>query len=289
MNSTSYTISANKAKNIVDFYAKNLIEKDGIYFSGDVGKISYPADGNDICFRLEDNSFWFRHRNNCITALVKRYAKDSVFFDIGGGNGFVSKGLEESGITTCLVEPGVYGCLNAKKRGLANVINSDLKNAGFIEGVISAAGLFDVIEHIDDDIDFLYNINTYMSDGGVLFISVPAYALLWSKEDADAGHYRRYMMRKLKKKLAIAGFETVYSTYIFSFLVPPIFLFRTVPSLLGISKGGTEKGEREHRVGADSISSKLLKRLMDFEAGHIERGRRIPFGGSCLVVAEKKC
>ena len=74
-----------------------------------MNKISYPTDGNDICFSIEDNSFWFKHRNNCIISLAKKYVKDTPFFDIGGGNGFVSKRLEENGIQTCLVEPGIQG------------------------------------------------------------------------------------------------------------------------------------------------------------------------------------
>jgi hypothetical protein len=67
-------------------------------------------NGNDNCFALEDNSFWFKYRNNCIIQLAKQYVKDNLLFEIGGGNGFVSKGLEENGIQTCLIEPGIQGC-----------------------------------------------------------------------------------------------------------------------------------------------------------------------------------
>ena len=272
----------------INNYAENLTEKDGIFFSKDVGKISYPESGYDACFCLEDDSFWFKHRNNCIVSLVKKYAKERVFFDIGGGNGFVSKGLEDSGIWTCLVEPGVSGCLNAKKRGVTNIVCSDLDNAGFIAGSIPAAGLFDVIEHIDNDVDFLYKINTFMSNGGELFITVPAYSFLWSNEDSDAGHFRRYTMCELRKKLGDAGFEIIYSTYIFSFLVPPIFLFRTVPSFLGLAKSGVEKNRKEHSVNEKGIVSRLLNRILFFEIKQIEKNRKIPFGGSCLILARKR-
>ena len=284
-------------KNAIASYTGNLTLKDGIYFSRITGEISYPADGNDACFTIEDDSFWFRHRNNCIAGIVKKYAKDSLFFDIGGGNGFVSKGLEENGITTCLVEPCVYVCLNAQKRGLANVICSDLKNAGFTEGVIPAAGLFDVIEHIEDDTGFLSEVNTCMAGGGHLFVTVPAYGFLWSRADTAAGHFRRYTLRGLKKKLVLSGFELLYSTYIFQIIVPPIFLFRTVPGLLGMDKGGGDREERaeasarngrEHRVdGAGRVTDRVLRRLLSSELRRIERGRVIPFGGTCLVAAKK--
>ena len=41
--------------------------------------------------QLEEDSFWFNHRNNIIANAVKKHSKGNVFFDIGGGNGFVAK------------------------------------------------------------------------------------------------------------------------------------------------------------------------------------------------------
>jgi len=280
------------SRNIMKFdinnYSENFTEKDGIFFSNSVGAISYPEDGNDACFSLEDDSYWFKHRNNCIVGLVKKYAKGKVLFDIGGGNGFVSKELSENGIETCLVEPGVQGCLNAKKRGLANIICSDMENAGFVTGTLPAVGLFDVIEHIERDSDILSKINNILSGEGVMLITVPAYKFLWSNEDVNAGHFRRYTLNNLRKKLTESGFEIIYASYIFSFLVLPIFLFRTIPSLLGIAKSGIGKAKKEHTVNENGIVSRLLKKILTFEISQIEKNRKIPFGGSCLVVAKKR-
>jgi len=148
-------------------YTENLIEKDGIFYCKNKNAISYPEDGNDACFTIEDNSFWFKHRNNCIIQLAKQYIKDKLLFEIGGGNGFVSKGLEENGIQTCLIEPGINGCMNAKKRGLKNIVCSDLDNTGFKSDSIPSIGLFDVIEHIENDNDFLNKINNILGCVGV--------------------------------------------------------------------------------------------------------------------------
>jgi len=272
----------------INQYTNNLIEKGGIFYSKMNNKISYPSDGNDACFSLEDNSFWFRHRNNCILNLVDKYGKDKSFFDIGGGNGFVSKELENHGIQTCLIEPGIHGCLNAKKRGLKNIVCSDLNNAGLKKGSIPIAGLFDVIEHIENDLDFLREINHYLIADGILVITAPAYQFLWSKEDKDAGHFRRYNLQNLKKKLNEAGFKNIYSTYIFSFLILPVFVFRTLPSLLGLDTSGIEKAEKEHNGNGKGLGSKLLTILLYFEIKQIRKNRKIPFGGSCLIVAKKK-
>lgn len=114
----------------IEKIAKN-IEKgdDGIYYSKSTSKISYPETGNDNYMQIEENSFWFSHRNKIISTVVSKYSKSKTFFDIGGGNGYVSKDLHTKGIETVLVEPGIIGAKNAKKRNVENVICSTLEDA----------------------------------------------------------------------------------------------------------------------------------------------------------------
>lgn len=265
-----------------------LIEKDGIYFSRNRREISYPEEGNDLCFQLEENSFWFRHRNNCILEAVRKYPPEGMLFDIGGGNGFVSKFLEESGYETVVLEPGLKGCLNSRKRGLFRIICSTFEDAEFREETVPAAGMFDVLEHLEHDNSVLNSLHRYMTRGGLLFITVPAYKLLWSKEDEDTGHFRRYSLNGLKDLLENCGYKTCYSTYIFSVLPLPIFFGRTLPSVLKISRDSSspQKHLDEHK-GKDGITESLLSNIWDFEIKKIREGRKVPFGGSCFVVAKK--
>jgi len=270
------------------FNKANLIEKEGILFNKKTGEISYPLDGNNACFNIEDESWWFKHRNNCIINLAKKYVKDNLILDIGGGNGYVSKGLQDNGIQSCLIEPGVQGCLNAKKRGLTDIVCSDFENLDLDDNSVSAVGIFDVIEHIEDDLTFLKKINKILIENGNLILTVPAYKILWSNEDSEAGHYRRYTIKELKNKLNESGFKIVYSTYIFSFLILPIFLFRTIPSILKIKKNTLKQAKKEHSVNEKSITNKLLNILLNNEITKINKNKTIPFGGSCLIAAIKE-
>ncbi len=167
---------------------------DGIWYSSNTEDISYPSDGNDACFAIEENSFWFKHRNNCIASVVKSYPPKSngTIFDIGGGNGFVSLGLANSGFNVVLVEPGKFGASNTKKRGLSNVICATTDTAKFNPHSLPAVGLFDVMEHIEDDLNFLKSIKELMKKNARLYVTVPSYSFLWSAEDVFAGHFRRY-------------------------------------------------------------------------------------------------
>ena len=78
----------------------------GIWYTSSAKTVSYPGEGNALCFQLEDSSFWFRHRNDCILAAAERFSPLEPFFDIGGGNGFVSAALQHAGREVVLIEPG---------------------------------------------------------------------------------------------------------------------------------------------------------------------------------------
>lgn len=269
-------------------YSSGLTERDGILFAKKESVISYPSDGNEACYQLEEDSFWFNHRNNCIVAAVKKYSPNKDFFDIGGGNGYVAQALEEEGIQTVLIEPGIQGCVNARKRRINHIVCSTLENAEFKKDSIPAVGLFDVVEHIEDDLSFLQSIQSFLQQEGKVFITVPAFNSLWSNEDDDAGHYRRYTTKNMEQRLESVGFKIVYSTYIFSILPLPVFLFRTLPSKLKISRnsGDWNKHKDEHKRRGGIVDS-MLNQVWNYELNRIKKGKRVPVGGSCFVVAEK--
>lgn len=273
---------------IINSISQNLNYENGIYYSKNSAQISYPEEGNQNCFQIEKDSFWFNHRNNCIIELVKRFSPGKIFLDIGGGNGFVAKGLQDNNIESVLIEPGIKGCRNAKKRQLDNVICSTLEAAYIQPNSIPSAGAFDVVEHIEDDIAFLDQIHHLLKEDGYLYLTVPAYQHLWSNEDVDAGHQRRYTISELEKKLKSVGFKISYSTYFFSFLPLPIFLFRSLPSKLGFNKKSNdlEKHQREHQQKSGWLS-KFIDKLMKMEVQKIKMNKKIVVGGSCLIVAQK--
>jgi 2-polyprenyl-3-methyl-5-hydroxy-6-metoxy-1,4-benzoquinol methylase len=261
--------------------------EDGIWHSSKSANISYPDEGYNACFDMEETSFWFQHRNNCIVSLVKKYASNDLFFDVGGGNGFVSKAIEEAGIEGVLLEPGYEGVLNAKKRHIKNVFCGTLNDLSGLEGHIQAMGTFDVIEHIKDDAQFVNEVCNMLKQGGVFFATVPAYKFLWSDEDTDAGHFRRYTRKSITSLLKDNGFEIVYSSYFFSVLIIPIFVFRTLPSKFGIKRKTNTIDKKEHKQKTGFVG-KILNLIWNFELERIQNNKFIPFGTSCLIVAKKK-
>jgi len=272
----------------IDFrsISNNLELVDDIWVAKSKSKISYPDEANENCFQIEENSFWFRHRNNCIIEVVKQFPPKGIFFDIGGGNGFVAKELEESGIETVLVEPGEIGVSNARKRGLRHIICATLEDAGFKSHTLSTVGLFDVVEHIEDDKTFLKFVFDFLESKGKLYITVPAFNFLWSKEDDDAGHFKRYTIKSISEILNEIGFYVEYATYIFSILPIPIFLFRSLLDKLGLGKNRAREERHKHEhCQRKGIMGKLLGNVLNMELKCIKDKKMIPFGSSCLIVA----
>ena len=263
--------------------------EDGIWYSIESQNISYPSDGNETYFNIEDRSFWFKHRNNCILSVVKSYPPDhgGTIFDIGGGNGFVSLALANAGFDVALVEPGRTGATNGKVRGLETVICATTDSARFRSHSLSAVGLFDVVEHIEDDLSFLKSLRGLMKKQGRLYITVPAYSFLWSGEDVSAGHYRRYTRKSICKVIEQAGFEVEFSSYIFRFLPIPIALFRVLPYRMALlrSKNKTQEVACDHVVQGGAVTS-ILAFVLNSEIENLKNNKAMSFGGSCLIVAK---
>ena len=264
-------------------FATNLLQtNDGIWIPREAGDrdISTPGTGHDLSFEFEDDSYWFNHRNHVIIETVTNYHEHGCFFDIGGGSGSVTKGLMARGIETILVEPGTTGVEHARRHGVEHIIQSTVEAAGFKPGTMAAAGLFDVLEHYRDDVAFLESLHGLLAPGGKLFITAPACALLWSLEDFDLGHYHRYSLRSLGRKLDRAGYRVLYATYFFQALVLPAFIYRTLPFFFG----ATRKKEPKETPGKNSA---FLHKMLARESKQLATGKRMRCGASCLVAVEK--
>jgi hypothetical protein len=251
--------------------------------------VSYPSEGHDECFALDERSFWYRHRNQVLQETLRAFPPGQPFFDIGGGNGAVAMALQRGGVRVCVMEPLVSGARHARGRGVARVVCCSLEDASVRDGTVPAAGLFDVLEHIADDGAFLVRLRSLLVRDARLYVTVPAFEALRSSHDLDVGHHRRYTSRMLSERLEAAGFRVEYASYFFSPLPPAIMLFRTIPERLRASLGlaphkPAARRTREH-LARRPWMGKMLEQLLRFETWAIRRRMRLAFGSSILIVA----
>lgn len=258
----------------------------GFWAGQAVSGVSFPQDGLAALWEIENNSFWFTHRNRFIEMVMRRYPPQGPLFDIGGGNGLVARHLTNAGFEAVVVEPDTQGAAHAQRLGLP-VIAAAFQDLDVPSAAMPAACLFDVLEHIADEKDALDRLADAIRPEGRLYISVPAYDFLWADEDVHSGHYRRYTLRRLCRSVSASGFRVDYASYIFAALVPAILLKRTIPYRLGIKPvHDVSKVESDHSLPKGPLGWSVA-RAMDLELEQVRRKGRLPFGSSCFIAATR--
>lgn len=79
---------------------------------------------------------------------------------------------------------------------------------------LDSAFCFNVLEHVENDVEFLKKVKNVLNDGGYFAIIVPAMSVLYGEMDRLAGHFRRYNKKNLVTTSKNAGWQVVKVEYI---------------------------------------------------------------------------
>lgn len=136
---------------------------------------------------------------------------------------------------------------------------------------------FDVIEHVNEDLESLKRLRSLLKADGIMVLTVPAFPFLWSHHDEIHHHCRRYTRAQLDTIMRKAGFEVEYLSYYNSLLFPFVAGVRIIKNLLGI------RDNYDDSITPPGLNSALHK---IFSAERYWIGKfSIPFGISLLAVA----
>ena len=255
------------------------------YERGSRNSAEHPDRGAEAFHRVEDRSFWFRHRADCIQDAVGRFPPCGVIADVGGGNGYITRRLLDADHDALLVEPSASATAAASARGISSIIRAKLQEARFDEGAFGGVALCDVLEHQRDDQAFLRELRRVTREGGRLYLTVPSFPGLWSSADEAAGHERRYTFAPLCRLVEDAGYTVERATCFFSFLVLPLGALRVLPWRLGIARPADAESVARDFV-APRIATPALAFAARLERSWIATDRRVPMGTSILLVAK---
>jgi hypothetical protein len=167
--------------------------------------------------------FWHRLRWD----VVRDYLPEDRPFDlidVGAGAGLLGRFLERDRPlgTYRFIEP-----ILSLNRFLEGAYGKDrnAKSLEVFEG-IEYVTLLDVLEHQRNDRGFLRALVDRMEAGSRLFVTVPAFAWLWSGWDVALGHYRRYDRRTLAERWRGLPVRVIELNYLFPELIPAAMLRR---------------------------------------------------------------
>ncbi len=132
--------------------------------------------------------------------------------------------IEAAGTKVVLVEPGHRAALNARARGVSCVLNSSLQEAGFLPRSLAAVGLFDVLEHVADDEQFLALLHGLIAPGQALSHGAcPSLTLVC--RGCRGWLLSAIYLNALCKQLTAARFDVEYATYFLCCCRFPFFSF----------------------------------------------------------------
>jgi SAM-dependent methyltransferase len=285
----SITTELERLKEQFNWNSSSYLEnRDTVWYAKAEGRpISFPPEAYEACAELEDDSFWFAHRNQLIWKMIQRFNISEPLWDIGAGNGAVSAFLMSKQIQTVAVEPSPIGARNCARRGLHTSICGFLEDIHLPTASLNSIGSFDVIEHLNDPGSFLKECRRLLPPGKLFIVTVPAFETLWSETDAFAGHFCRFNRNSLRNLFLKSGFQERYSTYFFFPLVLPLWFLRVLRERL--FKSDTETISRRAASHLKSYESKylaeLLRCVLTGEAAWLGR-HPLPIGTSLLGVFE---
>ena len=144
-----------------------------------------------------------------------------------------------------------------------------------------AIGAFDVLEHIEDDLRVLRECHSALRPGGLLLLTVPQHASLWSIYDEQAGHFRRYERGDLQRKLTDAGFDVERMTSFVSLLLPAMSLQRRLAR-------GNKDVNIDDQLTINPLLNGFFSLVMALERNLISMGFNFKRGGSLLAVARRR-
>jgi SAM-dependent methyltransferase len=229
---------------------------------------------------LQAQHWWFRGRRAVIAALLEQILpacdEPPAILEAGCGYGGNLPLLAQFGPVSGF-ELDARARAHAARMSDAPVVFGMLpEQPGFADRRFDLIVMFDVLEHIEEDVASLARLRAMLKKGGMIFVTVPALPWLWSKHDEIHHHKRRYSRRSLEQTLRAARLVPLKIGYFNSLLLPLAIGQRLADRLLA----------REARV--DAMPPKVLNAML---AGIFGLERKLvgtfalPIGLSLFAVA----
>jgi 2-polyprenyl-3-methyl-5-hydroxy-6-metoxy-1,4-benzoquinol methylase len=231
---------------------------------------------------LYERHWWWQAREQIVLkelhALNPKGSWGSIL-DIGCGDGLFLPRLEALGEVQGVEPDASLVSQSSLERWIIHLRPFD--STFHPQEAFSLILFLDVLEHLAEPISALTHAIELLAPGGILFVTVPAFPVLWTSHDDANHHYLRYTKSSFSRLADAAGMRILRHRYFFHWLFGPKLAMRGVEKVVGRNR--------------ESMSPKLppgwLNRLLktfSLAENEVLAPLRIPFGSSLLVVGTKR-
>ncbi len=187
----------------------------------------FDDDNAAVLAAADGAHWWFRSKAAFVAAALRRWRPPPGWLlDLGAGSGGVTVLLGWPPERTLLVDGSDRLVSEAKRRYSFGVLQADVARVPLPDATASVVCLLDVIEHLEAPRVALAESRRAMRPDGLLIVNVPAHPRLWSTSDEVLGHQRRYTAAGLRAEIEASGFDVLFLSHIFSWLVLPLWATR---------------------------------------------------------------
>ncbi|WP_199096656.1 methyltransferase domain-containing protein [Dyella sp. ASV21] len=149
-------------------------------------------------------------RESCVHDLSRDWTAGS-FVEMGAGTGYMTRLFLDRGFE------GACHDLGDDSRQMIRANLADAADRIRVPDQLSELApesfeyllAFEVLEHIEADLEVLRQWMAYVKPGGRILVSVPAHARKYGRSDEIVGHVRRYEKAQLRQLLDAAGVEGI--------------------------------------------------------------------------------
>jgi SAM-dependent methyltransferase len=229
---------------------------------------------------IEDQHWWFVGRRAVLRVLVRGFglSPEARVLEVGSGTGGNLQMLTEFGKVKAIeMDPTAREISIRKTNGHVEVRHGHCpEDIGFPDDHFNLICMFDVLEHVDEDVQTLSALRPLLTSDGRLLVTVPAFSWLWSNHDDFLHHKRRYSAKHLERTAAAAGLKLERLSYFNTLLFPIGVLARWHDRMLGrsVSTGSQMPG---------AFANFMLRKIFSAESVML-KNFNLPFGMSLLAV-----
>ena len=224
---------------------------------------------------------WELSRTDSILNLLRAHAAGGTCADIGSGDLYFRDALAR-------LSTGNIHCVDTRYTESTQTGRFYQHRAidEIAPGSVDVVFLMDVLEHVEDDAALLGKATALLRKGGLLLITVPAHAALFSEHDQFLKHFRRYARKGIRVLVQKAGLEIREDFYFYASLL----LGRILQMALGKLRPGKKSmtGIHDWSFGTAHPITAVLRGLLNMDFALNRRLGPASAGLSFCMLCQKK-